>query len=210
VEFDIHHTKDGVPIISHDSKLTRVAIHKPKRRCSTKPIKKQTLKEIKDNCLLKNGEEILLLKDVLAYYQDKEFKLFIELKDEPTYTTLMLIRDYYPNNPELIRFESFWFEALDEVKDLRIDYPYFKKTKLFTGALFKPKFGYDGVYLLYSKLNLHYLETVKDHETVIWAVNKRSQLELSHKFDIDFILTNDPKACVKARDEISNTAPNII
>jgi glycerophosphoryl diester phosphodiesterase len=209
VEFDIHHTKDGVPIISHDSNLLRVATHKPKRRCSTKPISKQTFRQIRDNCLLRNGEEILLLKDVLDYYQDKEFKLFLELKDEPTFITLMLIRDYYPNNPELIHFESFWLQALDRVKDLRREYPYFKKTMLFTGALFKPKFGYDGVYLLYSKLNLRYLETIKDHKTVIWAANKRSQLEFSHQFDIDFVLTDDPKTCVEIKNEVSNSLTNI-
>ena len=84
-----------------------------------------------------------------------------------------------------------------------------KRTNLFTGALFKPKFGYDGVYLLYSGLNLRYLETIKDHKTVIWAANKKSQLENSHKFDIDFILTDDPTTCVETKNEISNTSTNI-
>ncbi|RLA59913.1 MAG: hypothetical protein DRQ88_13340 [Epsilonproteobacteria bacterium] len=209
-EFDIHHTRDGIPIISHDGNLSRVATHKPKKRCAIKPIAKQTYKEIKANCLLKNGEEILTLKDVLSYYQDKEFKLFIELKDKPQISTLNLIKEYYPNNPELIRFESYSLQTLDIVKNLRKVDPYFKNTKLFTGRLFKPQLGYDGVYLLYSKPNLYYLSDIKTHETVIWAANKRDQLELSHKFDIDFILTDDPKTCVEVKNESTRSISNIL
>ena len=67
IEFDIHFTKDNIPVINHDIDLNK--IHKKE-----KIIKFENYESIKNN--------VLLLEEIL-YFIDGNKTLFIEIKDNP-------------------------------------------------------------------------------------------------------------------------------
>lgn len=71
-ELDVHLSKDGVLIVAHDDDLIRVTGKKG-------IIEELTLKEIKDNYTLLNGEKVPTLKEVLELNNER-VPLVIELK----------------------------------------------------------------------------------------------------------------------------------
>ena len=96
VEFDIHHTYDGETILMHDKTLERTSESKPGRKCPlTKKIAALQYSDIKNNCQLKNGEEIPLLDDVLEYMVKFDIYVFVEFKDFPGPETMFTLKKYY-------------------------------------------------------------------------------------------------------------------
>ena len=91
-ELDIHLTKDNELVVCHDSDL--------KRTCNKEGIIEElTLKEIKKNYHLLDGEEVPTLKEVLDLNNEKE-TVVIELKPRKNYRKLAK-------------------KALEEVKDIK-------------------------------------------------------------------------------------------
>ena len=91
-ELDIHLTKDNELVVCHDSDL--------KRTCNKEGIIEElTLKEIKENYHLLDGEEVPTLKEVLDLNNEKE-TVVIELKPRKNYRKLAK-------------------KALEEVKDIK-------------------------------------------------------------------------------------------
>ncbi len=91
-ELDIHLTKDNELVVCHDSDL--------KRTCNKEGIIEElTLKEIKENYRLIDGEEVPTLKEVLKLNDEKE-TIVIELKPRNNYRKLAK-------------------KALEEVKDIK-------------------------------------------------------------------------------------------
>src|SRR5690606_10078405 len=65
VEFDIRHSKDGVPFLLHDSKLKRVADPTYAACGLATKVSKLDWNDIRDNCRLKDGQEVSSLAQVL-------------------------------------------------------------------------------------------------------------------------------------------------
>ena len=60
IEFDVRQTKDGVPLFMHDAPIARTGRSKEGKNCHLvfKRVKALNYAHIKENCELKNGEEI--------------------------------------------------------------------------------------------------------------------------------------------------------
>ena len=147
VEFDILHTKDGVPIVFHDKKLKRLAKHRPYRYCHLKEkVSNLTFKEIRQNCLLKNGEDIPTLEEVLIYLNSHNIIKVLEFKDMPNRISFRLIERYI-DDPSLLRVISFNYDALLRFERIGTTNPYFKDIPLlFLYPMFvklKEKFGFN-------------------------------------------------------------------
>ena len=76
IEFDVHVTKDGIPVVFHDFKLDRV--------CGREGIiEKHTYEELQQYHLCNSEEKIPALRDVLALV-DGKVSLIVEIKSEST------------------------------------------------------------------------------------------------------------------------------
>ena len=114
IEVDIHHTKDNEAIIFHDKRLRRLMIDKKGKNCPRyKKIKKIYLKDIQKNCIYKDGQEVLTLKQYLQKTQDWDIYHFFEFKDVPHPKTLDLLEKNI-SNYDKVKFISFKSKALKE------------------------------------------------------------------------------------------------
>jgi glycerophosphoryl diester phosphodiesterase len=138
VEFDVRHTRDGIPILMHDQNLKRTAESKPGKRC---PIKKKvsslTFAEIQENCQLKYSpeqaerlsrllpaetdqqklREIPTLDQALSLLAQSDLKAFVEFKDRPHPTTLEVLERNYKTRPDNLRIISFWNRHLRSMRE---------------------------------------------------------------------------------------------
>jgi len=194
-EFDVHHTKDGIPLIMHDKDLKRTAISRPQRKCPLKKnIDKLTLQDIRQNCLLKNGEEIPSLEDFLSFLHDKDIMAFIEFKDHPQIKTIELILHFYAENKNKLRFISFHKEYLDYLADN----PQIRDVKSFHVRQFfnKPKSPY-GIDIRFGFKRVERMTQYKDRESGIWTVDDPGKMLWAIYKKIDFITTNRPEQCLR-------------
>ncbi|MEZ4873384.1 MAG: glycerophosphodiester phosphodiesterase family protein, partial [Bdellovibrionales bacterium] len=149
IEFDIHHTQDGEPILMHDKKLKRTAKSIDGRECEIrKKISDLTLSDIERNCQLNNGEDIPRLSEVLLEFANSDIHFFIELKDTPSVATLNLIYRFYRDRPDQVTIISFEKEVLDILEeDTRMIELLEGGMKLYHLAVFNmcAKKSYDGV-----------------------------------------------------------------
>ena len=134
VEFDVRHTRDGIPILIHDSTLLRTARSKPFRLCSLEvPVNELYMQEIRESCELHNGEPVPLLEDVLESLKERDLFVFIEFKDMPAGGTLELLAQVYHNSSERVRLISFSRDRLDVCNSSQYD-PVRRMKKLFLSS----------------------------------------------------------------------------
>lgn len=204
VEFDVQHTKDGFPILMHDKKLKRTADSKEGMNCPLNvKIKKLTLKDIQENCKLKNGEEIPLLRDILSFLETKDLFIFIELKDRPTSRTFELIETFMNNNPNRVRVISFKYKFLKLVKKLSNVSDFWKEIKtLWVTKLVGRSWRSNGADVNhFFRFNL-WIQRLMGKETAVWTVDKEKRLKKLLKSKVDFITTNNPKHCMDLKDQL--------
>lgn len=200
VEFDVVHTKDGKALVFHDKDLKRLAKSKKNKVCNlTKNINRQYYIEIKNNCLLRNNDDIPTLESILKYLSNKDIIKFIELKDTPSLHTLNLIKKYSLNNPSNLRVISFKRKILDYIKLMNSELPILKRIQLL--RLYR--------YLIHKKTkylpNLHYserglrklLKYFPRKDIGVWTVDDPDIMKLLAKEELGYITTNDPKTCLE-------------
>ena len=198
IEMDIHHTKDNEAIIFHDKRLRRLMVNRKGRNCPRyKKIKKLSLKTIQDNCIYKDGQEILTLKQYLKNTQDRDIYHFFEFKDVPHIKTLNLIKSKILNY-EKVKFISFKSKALKET------YKHFKSiTKRNSNYLklyyfwlpnhpkWTPNYPLRSWWIFSSRL----LELKKYYSLGIWVIDDEMTLRWAIANNISYITTNDPGLC---------------
>ncbi len=203
VEFDVAHTKDGIPLIMHDLKLGETTTSRDpnkKQKCPEKKIAKLTWKEIQAKCVLKNGEEIPTLMDFLNILDNTSVFVFIEFKDLPQYYTLQLIYQHLAQHAQRVRFTSFKKNFLDHAFSYATDFPSFKNIRgLFNYRFFgKPKSNY-GLNLRFSYGRTRRMMKAKyeQFERAVWTVDDPGDMIWSDFMQVNFITTNRPALCLR-------------
>lgn len=203
IEFDLIHTKDNIALVMHDKTLKRTAISKNGKNCPLKSkIKKLSLYEIRENCLLSNGSEIPTLKDALEALKDYDGHLFIELKDSPSMNTLKLIARKRSHMVSKTRFISFKKRYLKKAVKLRDNFPIYKEMKMLNINLLWPFAGIR-IGIDMSKWGQSFLFWARWHkkEIGIWTVDKESKIRELFKKKVPFITTNAIIECLEISKE---------
>lgn len=108
VEFDVHLTKDKVPVVMHDEEIDRTTD-------GSGYIKDYTLSEIR-KFHLKNGEPVPMLRELFEILQDKDLYINLEFKTNKVHDkgietiVLALAKEYHFVHP--IIFSSFNYQTL--------------------------------------------------------------------------------------------------
>ncbi|MDA9793084.1 glycerophosphodiester phosphodiesterase family protein [Bacteriovoracaceae bacterium] len=202
IELDLHFSKDGTPIIMHDSTLRRTSSSKPGRKCQlAKKIKKLKLNEIQQNCQLRNGEEIPTLDKLLSYFQDKNIQIFIKIKVKGNKRLIELINTYYSHQLDKIkiissrakRFKNLIkiddFSILDQVDFFNTDFFAFNKFKKFNAS-----------YWYFSDTIMSITGYSSKRQIYIWTIDDAVKMTSYFEKGVDYIATNLVSMCTKIRD----------
>lgn len=201
VEFDIQHTKDGHAIAIHDEDLLRVSKSRTGMSCPLeKKIEDLSLSEIKQKCVLKNGEEIPLLEEVLKLLETENLYTFLEIKDYPNQRTIKLIEKYNNQKPELLRVISFKSKALKVLKKLRKKSGFWNEVELMRVYKFLPfSFSDYGVDIYFKTRFMAWLPKLFGKEVGVWTVDTDKDLKKILKKKIKFVTTNNVKRCMELK-----------
>ena len=114
VEFDVHMTKDKVPVVMHDEEIDRTTD-------GSGYIKDYTLNEIR-KFHLKNGEPVPMLRALFEILQDKDLYINLEFKTNKIHDkgieaiVLALVKEYRFVHP--IIFSSFNYQTLKNCQQI--------------------------------------------------------------------------------------------
>lgn len=114
VEFDVHMTKDKVPVVMHDEEIDRTTD-------GSGYIKDYTLNEIR-KFHLKNGEPVPMLRELFEILQDKDLYINLEFKTNKIHDkgieaiVLALVKEYRFVHP--IIFSSFNQQTLKNCQQI--------------------------------------------------------------------------------------------
>ncbi|MBT3584081.1 MAG: glycerophosphodiester phosphodiesterase [Halobacteriovoraceae bacterium] len=203
VEFDVYHSSDEVPFIWHDKKLKRLARNRPGFSC---PLDTEVTllkwQQIKNNCLLKNGDEIPSLKNILVYLEFKNIRRFIEFKDRPTHKTLKMIEKYNLQRPDLVSLISFKRRFLRPGHKLRKHSPWWKKVKfLNVNKFWQNPISKYGIDVHFISMPFSFISRLFGRNVGVWTINTKKLLKKAFKKKIKYITTNKPELCLELRSK---------
>lgn len=181
VEFDVHVTKDKVPVVMHDETLDRTTN-------GTGYIKDYTLNEIR-KFHLENGEPVPLLSELFEILQDKDLYINLEFKTNKIHDVgieaivLSLAKQYHFVHP--IIFSSFNYQTLKNCQkiDAQQQYCFLTKMPIPFPAHFIAKNHFAAIHphwYLPSKITQR-----------IWTVDKVSTAKKYFKLGVAGIFTNN-------------------
>lgn len=209
VEFPIRHTKDGIPIILNDPKLTLLGKSRKPFKCPLdKNIAELKYSELVSKCVLKNGEEIPQLDTLLDSLSHKKIKLYIEFKDHSSEVSLKIIRKNYENRPELIKILSFNSHILNQILKLRTTSNhriFWKKINLLKLSFELPNpemlNAFNGIYLQKVGVDFKSLRQLSSHKEIgVWASSKKD-LVSAKNHQINYIITDNILECLSLNTE---------
>lgn len=204
IELDVRHTFDGYPILLHDRTLSRVAKSRDGFRCPlNKNVNDLYFFTIRMNCVLKNGEEIPYLKNILELIPLEKIELYFELKDSPSDNSIALIGSYLSQmkKANFISFNSNFLARTSRllerqnVTNNRVNF-----YKVYLIYLFhRHEYNVD---VLYNSINFKRLvNSENDVLSGIWTVDDEDTMQLAFKNGINFITTNNPGLCLMLKDQ---------
>lgn len=198
-EFDIFLTQDGIPIVSHSGSLESMGISKPGKTCPVNTgFSGLTASEIKEKCLLKNGDEVPFLEDVFARFSGSEFYLILDFKATPNDKVIELMRRFYQGRYHLLVTLVNLESTFSDAPKLRSKLP----TKLwFTSGTYK--FGTENVVDGIEAMRLGDMDIALLHEKgkLISLYAMDSFDEIKHFIDqnVNFITTDSIHVCLEAK-----------
>lgn len=195
IEFDVHHTADGVGLLVHDTTLERVAVGED---CPLDVrIDTLTAEDITRRCRLANGEPIPVLADVLTEARAWRATLFVELKDVPSAATVALLGDLHAEIGDRVRVISFRKEALEPCAVISGLALYkLAITVVSPGVRRRLGEGWSGWDLMMVRKRR--VKRVVKHggEVAVWTVNSPERLGRMVRRGVHWITTDDPKTCL--------------
>lgn len=202
VEFDIHHTFDGVAILNHDKTLERVTKEDP--NCPrTEKISHLFYSQL-ESCRLKNGERIPLFKDIVQELKEYPIQLVVEYKSDPRLQDLVFLQEEFSENPERLMIISFNEASLDKLVFLRGAFDFLKDVKilLLKGIANKKISKFDGLDTRF--LGRRHVKSLKRKGKLIgtYTKNSRKKIRKYFKRGVDFVTTNYPKRCMEELERL--------
>lgn len=209
IETDVHMTRDGILVITHDEEISRVSDGKGM-------VKDLTYKELlqQDFGLWKGeafkGEKIPTLSELLDLLKDKETILNIEIKMgfllypgiEEKLLEILDERGFLPR----VIFSSFNHYSLAKLKELN---PEAKVAPLYQSGLYKPydyalTFGADYIHPYYMALDKTIVEEShrKNIKVNLWTVNDSSQVAYYKDLGVDGLITDYPEELLSKLKEL--------
>lgn len=209
IETDVHMTKDGILVITHDEEISRVSDGKGM-------VKDLTYKELlqQDFGLWKGeafkGEKIPTLSELLDLLKDKETILNIEIKMgfllypgiEEKLLEILDERGFLPR----VIFSSFNHYSLAKLKELN---PEVKVAPLYQSGLYRPydyalTFGADYIHPYYMALDRTIVEEShrKNIKVNLWTVNDSSQVAYYKDLGVDGLITDYPEELLSKLKEL--------
>ena len=204
IEFDVRLTRDGVPVIIHDSTL---------RRTTGLPHRVADLTWLELESL---NAGVPSLEQLFSLFEDNDLGLYLEMKSdspverEPLAEACCKLIGQYSFKARVF-VECFDLPALEVVK--KID-PEIKTAALFEPGLFKPSVLSDQLILNRataigaSALALHHriarsslVQKAKDGglAVAVWTVDDPTWIERARSMGIDALITNNPAAMLSHR-----------
>lgn len=198
-EFDVHHTRDGRAVILHDSTLKRTGMSKKDRNCPLKTdVPRLLLSDIRENCRLRNGEDVPLLADALERFRSSRTGIVLELKDDPTASTARRVEAAFRNDPGRLVVISFDARALDLFAALlpgliRGGTRMLHLSRRPGGA----ERRFDGVGV--HKPSLKFVRQVQSEGKAVnvWTVNESKEMAHYIRAEVDYLTTNHPARCLE-------------
>jgi len=209
IETDVHMTKDGILVITHDEEISRVSDGKGM-------VKDLTYKELlqQDFGLWKGeafkGEKIPLLSELLDLLEGTQIILNIEIKMgfllypgiEEKLLKILTERGFLSR----VIFSSFNHYSLAKLKELN---PEAKVAPLYQSGLYKPydyalTFGADYIHPYYMALDKTIVEEShrKNIKVNLWTVNDSSQVAYCKDLGVDGLITDYPKELLSKLKEL--------
>lgn len=194
-EFDVHVTKDGVPVVHHDPRI------------GCKKIEKQNYSDIKDH-RLSNGERLPTLKEYLAEgAKFPELKLIMEVKQasssklekEWVGTILSVVKEAGAENQ--VEYISFSLNVIKELLASEVEAP----TAYLKGDISPAELAEQGIKGLDYKLkimksNPGWFEEAREAgvSVNVWTVNNVKYMRWLISKGADFITTDEPVILLNA------------
>lgn len=196
VEFDIRFTQDDIAVLMHDATLektvmARSADHNCPLKLGVRDFNYQFLNE---NCVLKNGENIPLLRDVLDEINGYDGYVFFDLKEYPSDKFFELLKEKNIRDSETIRFMSFEKKILKHVKRKRPSAHTLLISKFFPRGLF-----HTGINVNQRSRNLLFFFRWIGKEVGVWTSNSRTEITRALNKKVTFITTDYPERCLKLK-----------
>ncbi len=190
IEFDVQFTRDGVPVLYHDSKLGEELLGES---CPHgKAIRKLDFENINHQCFLTNGESLPLFRHALERLSSFKGHLFIDLKQKASDQFFIEMENSSLLSHPKLKFLSFKKRAL---RPLRKRWP---NTRAILLSRYIPRgFFYDGVgFNKRLRLLAPFFGKI-GKETALWTMNSRIDIEVARKKQVDFIITDQYDRCVE-------------
>lgn len=208
VEFDVHHTREGRPILMHDKNLN-IAVSLPGKRCDKKtPVNQLSLSDIRENCGLAHMGGIVkipLLEEALEMVSVSGKMVFIELKDRPSPYTRRVIADHYRNQPENFRLIAFDTPNMDYLKADENEPGFWEQVQGLDLNLMpfrlNPRYGVNIMNRFYRLRPASYYRR-RGIETGVWTVVKDKRIKKFLKMGVKFVTTDDVEKCLRFKEEI--------
>ena len=181
VEFDVHMTKDKVPVVMHDEEIDRTTD-------GSGYIKDYTLNEIR-KFHLKNGEPVPMLRELFEILQDKDLYINLEFKTNKIHDkgieaiVLALVKEYRFVHP--IIFSSFNYQTLKNCQQIDPHRQYCFLTKV--PVIFPQRFVRKNHF---AAIHLHWYLPSKITQR-IWTVDNPKLAKKYMKRGVAGIFTNN-------------------
>ena len=181
VEFDVHMTKDKVPVVMHDEEIDRTTD-------GSGYIKDYTLNEIR-KFHLKNGEPVPMLRELFEILQDKDLYINLEFKTNKIHDkgieaiVLALVKEYHFVHP--IIFSSFNYQTLKYCQQIDPHQQYCFLTKV--PVIFPQRFVRKNHF---AAIHLHWYLPSKITQR-IWTVDNPKLAKKYMKRGVAGIFTNN-------------------
>jgi len=209
VEFDVHLSSDGVPIVIHDEKVDRTTN-------GSGMVSQMSLKEIKDLDIVINqsqlrdiNEKILTLEETLDLTASKSKLINIELKQGPVIypgleeKVLAIIKSY--DIIEKVVISSFNHYSIKMIKDR---FPEIKCGLLYMAGLYDPwvyarRLGVEAIHPFFASINEELVQVCHQNNIMVnvFGCNDSSNLSKMLKIGVDCIITDNPGLAVGLREK---------